>query len=186
MLRTFPLLHPACPGLGDAASAVVVAAEPGLSILSTFGQTHGEYALAVTWVRGNDDRSDLRWWCAGGETRLSSRQPEGAKFLMRETVSFGADAIRQAAQRAAIDAKQIAVLASVQPRGFIPGAIAEHLGLPRERAVTTYDRIAHVGASGPIFNLSAARAQGRLEPGALVAMYGQGAGFTRAAAILRA
>lgn len=186
MLRTFPLLHPACPGLGDAASALLVSADPGLSILSTFGQTHGEHAMSVTWVRGNDDQSDVPWWSAGGETRLGSRNPEGAKFLMRETVSFAADAIRQAARRAAIDVERLALLASVQPRGFIPGAIAEHLGLPRERAVSTYDRIAHVGACGPVFNLSAAREQGRLKPGALVALYGQGAGFTRAAAILQA
>jgi 3-oxoacyl-[acyl-carrier-protein] synthase III len=137
-------------------------------------------------MRGSDDASDTPWWCAGGDLRIGSRHPEGAKFLMRETVSFGADAIRQAARRAAIDVERIAVLASVQPRGFMPRAIAEHLGLAHERAVSTYDEIAHVGACGPIFNLSAARKQGRLEPGALVAMYGQGAGFTRAAAILRA
>jgi 3-oxoacyl-[acyl-carrier-protein] synthase III len=72
----------------------------------------------------------------------------------------------------------------VQPRGFIPGAIAEHLGLPRERAVTTYSHIAHVGACGPVFNLERAREEGRLEKGSLSALYAQGAGFTRAAAIL--
>jgi 3-oxoacyl-[acyl-carrier-protein] synthase-3 len=48
VLRAFPLLHPACPGLGDAASALVVSRGPGLSILSTFGQTHGEHASSVT------------------------------------------------------------------------------------------------------------------------------------------
>jgi 3-oxoacyl-[acyl-carrier-protein] synthase-3 len=185
MLRAFPLLHPASPGLGDAASALVVSRGPGLSILATFGQTHGEHALSVTWVRGNEDASDTPWWCAGGDLRVGSRRPEGAKFLMRETVSFGADAIREAARRAEIDVKQLDVVASVQPRGFMPPAIAECLGLARDRAVSTYDEIAHVGACGPIFNLSAARKQGRLVPGALVAMYGQGAGFTRAAAIQR-
>jgi 3-oxoacyl-[acyl-carrier-protein] synthase-3 len=185
MLRAFPLLHPACPGLGDAASALVVSRGPGLSILSSFGQSHGEHALSVTWVRGNDDASDVPWYAAGGETRLGSRHPEGAKFLMRETVSFAADAIRAAAARATVDVERLAVLASVQPRSFIPPAIAERLGLARECAVTTYTQIAHVGACGPVFNLSAARAQGRLTPGALVALYGQGAGFTRAAAILQ-
>jgi 3-oxoacyl-[acyl-carrier-protein] synthase-3 len=186
VLRAFPLLHPACPGLGDAASALVVSSGPGLSILSTFGQTHGEHATSVCWVRGGDDASDTPWWRAGGDLRIGSRRPEAAKFLMRETVSFAADAVKQAARRAQIDVERIAVLASVQPRGFIPGAIAEHLRLGRERAVGTYHEIAHVGACGPVFNLRAAREQGRLEPGALVALYGQGAGFTRAAALLRA
>jgi 3-oxoacyl-[acyl-carrier-protein] synthase III len=74
----------------------------------------------------------------------------------------------------------------VQPRGFLPGGIAERLGLPRERAVTTYEDIAHVGACGPVFNLQRARERGLVTPGTLVALYAQGAGFTRAAAILEA
>lgn len=189
MLRTFPSMHPAAPGLGDGASALLVSAScessrTELSIVSTFGQTHGEHARAVTWVRGSDDANDPAWWLAGGALRLGSRDSEGAKFLMRETVSFGAATVREAAQRAGVDVERIAVLSSVQPRGFIAAAIAERLGLPRDRAVTTYEEIAHVGACGPVFNLHEARRQGRLTPGALVALYAQGAGFTRAAVVL--
>ena len=72
----------------------------------------------------------------------------------------------------------------MQPRGFIPHAIAEHLGLSRAHAVETYERIAHVGVCGPVFNLARAREAGRLWRGAHAVMYAQGAGFTRAAAIL--
>jgi 3-oxoacyl-[acyl-carrier-protein] synthase III len=103
---------------------------------------------------------------------------------MRDTVSFGATTVREAAERAQIDVGRIALLASVQPRGFIPRAIAERLGLPRERAVTTYPEIAHLGSCGPVFNLLRARELGMLAPGALVALYAQGAGFTRTAALL--
>jgi 3-oxoacyl-[acyl-carrier-protein] synthase-3 len=189
MLRTFPVLHPAAPGLGDAASALLVSRATNgsgtqLSILSNFGQTHGEHAQSVTWVRGNDDASDPAWWLAGGALRLGSRNGEGAKFLMRETVTFGAATVREAAQRAGVDVERISVLSSVQPRGFIAAAIAERLGLARERAVTTYEEIAHVGACGPVFNLHAAKRLGLLVPGALVALYAQGAGFTRAAVML--
>jgi 3-oxoacyl-[acyl-carrier-protein] synthase-3 len=190
MLRTFPVLHPAAPGLGDGASALLVSRatrdRPGtqLSILSNFGQTHGEHAQSVTWVRGSDDDSDPAWWLAGGALRLGSRNSEGAKFLMRETVTFGAATVREAARRAGIDVERIAVLTSVQPRGFIAAAIAERLGLARDRAVTTYEDVAHVGACGPVFNLHAAKRLGLLVPGALVALYAQGAGFTRAAVML--
>lgn len=184
MLRTVPLLHPAAPGLGDGASALVVARGPGLAIRSTFGITHGQYARAVTWVRGRDDESDPPWWKAGGDFHAGSRAPEQAKVLMQETVSYGADTVQRAAARAGIDVERISVLAAVQPRGFIPGAIAERLGLPRERAVSTYDAIAHVGACGPVFNLQRARDAGALTPGAIIGLYGQGAGFTRAAALL--
>ena len=88
--------------------------------------------------------SDPAWWEAGGKYRLGSHAPEQTKFLMRETVNYGATTLREAAERAAIDVERIAVLASVQPRGFLPGAIAERLGLAREVAVTTYDEVAHI------------------------------------------
>jgi 3-oxoacyl-[acyl-carrier-protein] synthase-3 len=184
LLRAMAFAHPATPGLGDAAAAMVVARGEGLILRSTFAVTHGEHALAVTHVRGISDASDPPWWQAGGDFRLGSRAPELAKFLMRETVSYGAATVREAAARASLDVERIAVLASVQPRGFLPGAIAERLGLARERAVTTYDEIAHVGGCGPVFNLERARDLGLLTQGRIAAMYAQGAGFTRAAALI--
>jgi 3-oxoacyl-[acyl-carrier-protein] synthase-3 len=186
LLRTISMDHPASPGLGDGASAMVIADGPGLRVRSTFAVTHGEYATAVTWVRGHDDATDAPWWKTGGDFRLGSRSPERAKALMRDTISFGAAAIRSAAERASVPVADLGVVASVQPRGFLPHAMAERLGLARDRAVTTYDRVAHLGACGPVFNLARARAMGRTPPGAFVAMYGQGSGFTRAAAILEA
>lgn len=193
LLRAFPIEHPASPGLGDGATALVIA-DPGdaregtLTIRSTFAATHGEHAIAVTWVRGQDDATDLPWWKAGGDYRLGTRAPELAKALMRDTVTFGARTVREAAERASVPVDRIQVLASVQPRGFLPHAIAERLGLPRATAVTTYDRIAHVGACGPVFNLAHARSRagGRFARGTVVALYGQGSGFTRASAILEA
>lgn len=181
--------HPASPGLGDVATAALVSRRPtdgtpSLAIRGCFAQTHGEHARSVTWLRGNDDESDPPWWLAGSDMRMGSRNAAGAKLLMRETVSFGARTIHECALSAGIPVDRIDVLASVQPRGFIPHAIAERLGLPRERAVTSYEEIAHVGACGPLFNLHKARALGRLAPGTVVALYAQGAGFTRAAALL--
>jgi 3-oxoacyl-[acyl-carrier-protein] synthase-3 len=184
LLRALPSLHPATPGLGDAASAIVVTRGAGLQIRAGVSISHGDHALSVTWIRGSDDTTDTPWWRAGGDMRLGSRNLEGAKFLMRETVTFGARTVQEAALRAGLPVDRIEVLASVQPRGFIPHAIAERLGLGRERAVTTYDELAHVGVCGPVLNLLKARDQGRLRPGALVALYGQGTGFTRAATLL--
>ncbi len=184
LLRTFPLLHPAAPGLGDAATALVLGRGDGLTLRGAFGVTHGEHASTVTWIRGMDDESDKPWWCAGGAFRLGSRTPERAKALMRETVTFGAEALVEAARCATVDVARLSVLASVMPRGFIPGAIAERLGLAREIAMTTYPETGHVGACGPIINLERARTLGRLSRGAWVGLYGQGAGFTRAASVL--
>ncbi len=183
--RTVALMHPASPGLGDCSTALVLArSDRGLLVRSIWGVTHGEHAESVTWVRGNTPAEDLPWWNAGGPARLGTRAPAGVKMLMRDTVGFGAKTVREAAARASVDVERLDVLASVQPRGFIPGAIAEHLGIGRDRAVTTYAEVAHVGGCGPVYNLAEARKLGRLERGALVALYAQGAGFTRASAIL--
>jgi 3-oxoacyl-[acyl-carrier-protein] synthase III len=74
----------------------------------------------------------------------------------------------------------------VHPRGWIPASILECLGLPPERAVTTYRHTAHLGGVGMLGNLYAAREQRRVRPGSVVALYAQGAGFTRVGALLRA
>jgi 3-oxoacyl-[acyl-carrier-protein] synthase III len=187
LLRAMPMEHPATPGLGDGASALVVArSDRGFAIRSTFSRTHAEEHESIAWLRGPDVRAAAPWWRAGNDFILGSRAPERVKWLMRDTVSYGADTIREAAERGSTRVEHLGVIASVQPRGFIPGAIAERLGLPRSCAVTTYDAIAHLGACGPVFNLVRARDDDRTAPGTLVAMYGQGAGFTRAAAILEA
>lgn len=184
LLRTMPLEHPATPGLGDGATALVVTRGPGLAIRATFTHSHGEFANAVTWVRDVDQGTENPWWKSGGDFRPGTRAPSQVKALMRDTVTYGARTMREAASLANIDVERVSVLASVQPRGFLPGAIAQQAGLASDRAVTTYERIAHVGACGPVFNLDEAHTQGRLTKGALVALYGQGAGFTRSAAIL--
>ena len=76
------------------------------------------------------------------------------------------------------------MLLSVQPRRWVPLAIAEALGLKPTVAIETYRRYAHLGGVGPVVNLIAARDAGKLSDGARVVIYAQGAGFTRAAAAL--
>jgi 3-oxoacyl-[acyl-carrier-protein] synthase III len=182
-MRTVDRAHPASPGLGDGAAALVLTTGEGLRVRSVFTRTPGDFNDAVAWVR-TGDRGDLPWWIEGGGYRLGSFAPQQVKQLMRDTVTYGAGAILEAARKAGVDPERLAAVCPVQPRGFFPGAIAERLGLPRALGVSTYERIAHLGGCGPIFNLVEARATGRLAPGAFAALYAQGAGFTRAAAIL--
>jgi 3-oxoacyl-[acyl-carrier-protein] synthase III len=176
------MLHPAVPGLGDAATAFVVSRERRWPILCTHGATHGEHYLSVTWIRGMDDATDQPWYKHGGDFRLGSRNLRGAKDLMRDTVSYGSRTLQEVCDKAGIDRSRITLLASVQPRAWIPGAIAQHLGLSPSVAVTTFDDYAHIGGCGPIANWQRAVRQG-VAPG-VVALYAQGAGFTRAAALV--
>jgi 3-oxoacyl-[acyl-carrier-protein] synthase-3 len=186
--RAFPLLHPASPNVGDAATAIVVGASERAGILAMHAVSHGEYHDAVVWRRAKDDES--AWYQAGGPTYLGSYDRGGARQLVQNTVRFGAETVTEAARRAGVDPSRIDLLASVQPRGWVPGAIAEALGLPVAIAPQTFERLAHLGACGIVCNLLEGRRRGlfgRSDGGMdkIAGLYAQGAGFTRSALLVR-
>jgi 3-oxoacyl-[acyl-carrier-protein] synthase-3 len=182
---TFPLMHPAAPCVGDGATAMLVVASEEPGILLTHSVTHGEHYDAVVWCRDKDPEKDTPWWEPGGAYFMGSHDQAATRQLMQDTVKVGATTVRELAERARFDVASIEVLVSVQPRRWVPGAIAEGLGLSERVAVNTYERYAHLGGAGAVANLLAAREAGLLRPGALGVMYAQGAGFTRAAAAFR-
>jgi 3-oxoacyl-[acyl-carrier-protein] synthase III len=186
--RAFPLEHPASPSVGDIANAVVVAPSERAGILGVFGVTHGDWYDAVTWRRGKEN--DTPWYEAGGAMYLGSYDREAVRHIVRDTVRFGVETVREAVARAGVSLADIDVLCSVQPRRWIPSAIAEGLGLSPDVALQTFDELAHLGGCGAITNLMEARSRGRLERrpdgrSPIACLYAQGAGFTRAAAIVR-
>ena len=182
--RTFAMAHPAAPSVGDGAAAMLVTASEVPGILQTHSVTHGEHHDAVVWCRGKSDETDPPWWEAGGPLAMGSRSPDATRALMQDTVPTAARTVAELAQRAGFAVDSIDVLLSVQPRRWVPLAIAEALGLRPEAATETYRRYAHLGGVGPVVNLIAARDAGKLRQGARVVIYAQGAGFTRAAAAL--
>lgn len=183
--RAFARMHPATPGIGDAATAFVMGTRARYKVLAVHARTHGEFHDAVTWTRGRRSHSENdHWWKSGDDFYVGSLRPEGAKYLMQETVAYGALTVRELLQKAAIDVERVGTFVSVQPRGWIPFAIARCLGLGEGATVCSYDDYAHLGACGPVVNLIRAREQGRFERGGLIALYAQGAGFTRGAVLL--
>ena len=180
--RTFAMSHPAAPSVGDGAAAMLVTESEAPGILQTHSVTHGEHHDAVVWCRGKSDETDPPWWEAGGPLVMGSRSPEATRALMQDTVPTAARTVAELAQRAGFAVDSIDVLLSVQPRRWVPLAIAEALGLAPEVAVETYRRFGHLGGVGPVVNLIAARDAGKLKDGARIVIYAQGAGFTRAAA----
>jgi 3-oxoacyl-[acyl-carrier-protein] synthase III len=99
-------------------------------------------------------------------------------------VRFAATTVRELLTLAQSSTDKVQVLVSIQPRRWIPKAIAEALGaswyVPQ-----TFDELAHLGGCGLIANLIHASNTGVLKPGTSIVLYAQGAGFTRAAALLR-
>jgi len=167
---------------------VIVGASERPGVLSSFGVSHGDFYDAVVWRRSKAE--DTPWYQAGGAMYLGSYDSARAKQLVRDTVRYAAETVVEAAQRSGVDVSSIRALATVQPRRWIPSAIAETLGLPAEVAPQTFDDLAHLGPCGVVTNLLEARRMGLLdrsregEP-ALVCLYAQGAGFTRAAMLVR-
>jgi 3-oxoacyl-[acyl-carrier-protein] synthase III len=182
MTRAFPTMHPASPNVGDASTAIVVGSANRGGLVASRIATHGEYADAVVWRRSRE--ADTPWWEAGGPMTMGSHDPAGARKLVRDTVRIGAATVGELLARAATAPADVAVLAAVQPRRWVPHAIAEAAGIDPTRAVETFDERAHLGACGVVVNLLAARRCGRLRAGSRVVLYGQGAGFTCAGALL--
>lgn len=188
MTRAFPAMHPASPSVGDAATAIVVGATERAGLLASFAVSHGEYYDAVAWRRAKE--ADTPWYRAGGPMYVGSYDREAVARLVKDTVRFGAETIAEAARRSGVAVSELRAIASVQPRRWVPAAIAEALGRPASVAPQTFDELAHLGGCGVVTNLIEARRQGLLQPdregrAATACLYAQGAGFTRASMIVR-
>lgn len=183
--RAMPLMHPSSPCMGDGATAMLVSASKEPGICRTHLVTHGEFYDTVMWCRGRSSEEDNPWWEAGEAFVMSSRNPAGTRQLIRDVVLMGVRTITELADKANFSPADIDLVASVQPRAWIPLEIARGLGLSADRAPQTFEHYAHLGGAGAIVNLLAARKSGELRPGKLVVLYAQGAGFTRGAVALR-
>jgi 3-oxoacyl-[acyl-carrier-protein] synthase III len=181
LTRAFKLIHPASPSVGDAATAVVVTGSSRPSIMRMHARSDGSLYEAVTWCRGA--KRDPPWWQPGSAYYLGSRDIAAAQELVRSTVRTAAETIAELAALHDVSLSDLDLLACVQPRRWIPGAIVEALGT-NMLAPHTFDRLAHLGGCGVITNLIAARASGQLFEGSRVVLYAQGAGFTRAAMLI--
>lgn len=178
--RAFPMEHPASPNIGDAATALVVGESTASNILATYGISHGEYWNAVIWRR--QAKENPPWYEQGGLMYLGSLERQTARKLIQDTVRLGADTVKAAVSRAGLELPDIDVLACVQPRRWIPSAITEALGA-KMAAPQTFEEYAHLGGCGMVINLMEARKN--LNRPFVAALYAQGAGFTRASAVIR-
>lgn len=189
MLRTFPLMHPASPCVGDASTALVMSAQGRWPVLATHAVTHGEHHCSITWVRESSpavlDPEDTPWWKGAGDFRVGSLNTDGAKVLQRDAVAFGAQTIRELAQKAGVDLNRLRLVASGEPRGWIPRGYLRVLGLDEALLESVYETKGHLGGCGCVANLEQAHRRGRTARGGLAMMYAQGAGFTRAGVLLQ-
>jgi 3-oxoacyl-[acyl-carrier-protein] synthase-3 len=183
-LRLTGFENPVSANVGDVATALLIGPSETPGLLSMSLVSDGSFQRAVIFSRGRDEATDTPWWTAGGPFFFGSQDPKKAHEIMATTVKMGATTLREACAKGGIDPSRLEVICAPHIRGWIPGAIAQSLGLPASVAPHTYEEIAHVGGCGAVANLIEARRRGMLRPGTLVGLYAQGQGMTRAAAIL--
>lgn len=183
MTRPIKMMHPASPTVGDIATAAVVTAQTDLSkgILPMHARSYGEAYYAVLWTRGQKVQNT--WYQKGGDFYLGTADLDIVRELVRTTVRGASEMILETLAKSNCPLDEVSALISIQPRKWIPAAIAEAAGI-KAPAPTTFDRFCHIGGCGLVANLIKAREMGLLTPQAKTILFGQGAGFIKAAMLI--
>jgi 3-oxoacyl-[acyl-carrier-protein] synthase III len=152
---------------GDGAGAVVVAG--------------GELDLGVGgFVLGADgEQADLLY--AERDERVL--RMEGAE-VYRHAVRRMVAASREALERAGKTVEDVDLFVAHQANVRIIDAAATELGLPRDKVMVNVDRVANTSSASIPLALAQAEREGRLQPGATVALAAFGAGFVWGAGVV--
>jgi 3-oxoacyl-[acyl-carrier-protein] synthase-3 len=152
---------------GDGAGAAVVAG--------------GEFDLGVGgFVLGSDgEQADLLY----AERDEAVLRMEGAE-VYRHAVRRMTAATREALSRAGKTVDDIDLFVAHQANVRIIGTAASELGIPREKVMIHVDRVANTSSASIPLALAQAEREGRLEPGATIAMAAFGAGFVWGAGVI--
>jgi len=151
---------------GDGAGAALVGAGgAGLGI--------GEF------VFGYDDEAADTLYAERDEGKLRM----DGQAVYRHAVARMTEAARQALERNAVAIDAIDYFVAHQANARIVTAVADALGVPREKVSFNVEWTANTSAASIPLALAAAQHDGHLRPGALIGMVAFGAGFVWAAGI---
>jgi 3-oxoacyl-[acyl-carrier-protein] synthase-3 len=180
--------HPQAIGFGDGASAAVVGVVPdGYGLLASFVRTDGSYRDGIVLAPVGDEGPERRFWRAGplGPLRMATFDADVGKLAGQRGPAMCEDTCREALRQAGLTTADVALYLGNQSVGWFVDACRRALGLPPERVFETFAEVGNIGSATVLHNLVEARARGRVRDGDVVLMYSPGAGFTRAAAVLR-
>ena len=167
-----------CILFGDGAGALVLEAQAeaqaqGRGVLVARAHAEGQYGdlLATT----------------GG---VSSTQTAGTLFMQgkeifRHATVKMADAVLETVALAGLSLADIDLLAPHQANWRILAAVAQKLGMPEEKVISTVANHANTSAASIPLALAEAKKQGKLRPGSNVALCALGAGLTWGACIIK-
>lgn len=180
---TLDLAQPASVLFGDAAAATIVGpAREGYGVLRHVARSDGSMHGAITWQRS--DGENLPWY-RGGRVFPGSDDRVAVRKLAAGLLNVAVDTMSELLDVSRVPAQDLAAIASIQPFAWYQGALAEALDVDPARVPSTFTEIGHIGAAGVVANALAARDQGLLRDGSLVAFYAHGAGMNRSAVLVR-
>jgi 3-oxoacyl-[acyl-carrier-protein] synthase-3 len=152
---------------GDGAGAVVIAG--------------GELELGIGgFVLGADGAQADLLYAERDERMLRMRGAEVYRHAVRRMVA----ASREALGRAGKTVDDIDLFVAHQANVRIIEVVSAELGLPPEKVVVNVDRVANTSSASIPLALEQAEREGRLKPGAIVALAAFGAGFVWGAGVV--
>jgi len=178
---------PMSPGFGDAATAAVIGVVPsGFGLVGQFSRTDGAFRGGIVVTPMKDGLPIKEWWRGvDGPWQISSFDLDRSKESGRRAGEFCRDACFGALANAGLTIDDVDLYLGNQSLGWFVSACRRSLGLPAEKALSTFPEVGNIGACSILYNLDMARRANRLEDGDVILMYSPAAGFTRSAAVYR-
>ncbi len=153
---------------GDGAGAVVVEAVPGESSL-------------LGWDVGVDGSLQPLFYADHGGTGMTMRGQE----VFRKAVRMTVESATKSLEMAKVSTSDIAMFVPHQANVRIMDAVAERLGIPKERIASVIETTGNTSSASIPIALADAVEHGRVSDGDLILFAGFGAGMTWASAVWR-
>jgi 3-oxoacyl-[acyl-carrier-protein] synthase-3 len=164
-----------CVLFGDGAGAVVLKQSETPGVLSSHLHADGSLAHILRVPGGISD----------GKLRGSPFLEMDGQAVFRVAVKSLDDCAHEALDHNKLSAADIDWYVPHQANIRIINAIADKVGVPRERVVTTVSRQGNTSAASVPLALDAAAKDGRIKPGQTVMLQGVGGGMTWGTVLLR-
>jgi 3-oxoacyl-[acyl-carrier-protein] synthase III len=163
--------------LDDRATAGLFADGAGAAVVGPAGKARGRIGPIVLHADGSGGGC-IRATHAERLIRMQGHD------TFREAVRRLSEATLEAADRARLGLEDVDLFVYHQANTRILAAVAERLGLDRERVIDCIDRFGNTSSATLPIALAEAEATGRLAPGDIVLLSAFGAGFTWGAGIV--
>jgi 3-oxoacyl-[acyl-carrier-protein] synthase III len=181
--RINPADRGSCILFADAAGAVVVAPsdQPGDGVLSAKLAADGSGYRLIS-IEAGGSRRPFAAHLAIEETQMAIAH---GKAVFTRAVDMMSATSREALAKARLTVADIDFLVPHQANGRIIAAVAQQLGVPSEKVISTIAKFGNSSAATIPLTLSIAAAEGRLQRGQRLLMCAAGAGLTGGAVVYR-